>query len=131
MPTPVFDAAPSKVSYADQDLSFAEMCDWWCEQKKISKKRFYTDANINKAMFWNMKHHPEQVPKKTNVLACAIGLRLDYDETQDLLMRAGMTLSRYYELDRIVERYIREREYNIDVINGELFDHDLALLGTF
>jgi hypothetical protein len=46
-------------------------------------------------------------------------------------MRAGMTLSRYYELDRIVERYIREREYNIDVINGELFDHDLALLGTF
>ena len=131
MPTPVFDAVPSKASYADQDLSFAEMCDWWCEQKKISKKRFYTDANINKAMFWNMKHHPEQVPKKTNVLACAIGLRLDYDETQDLLMRAGMTLSRYYELDRIVERYIREREYNIDVINGELFDHDLALLGTF
>ena len=46
-------------------------------------------------------------------------------------MRAGMTLSRYYELDRIVEKYIRESKYNIDAINGELFDRDLALLGTF
>ena len=131
MTAPVYDGAALAANYSDQDLSFAEMCDWWCEQKGISKKRFYTDANINKAMFWNMKHHPEQVPKKTNVLACAIGLRLDYDQTQDLLMRAGMTLSRYYELDRIVEKYIRESKHNIDAINGELFDRDLALLGTF
>ena len=124
-------AAKEMNSYSDQDLSFAEMCDWWCEKKKITKKRFYTDANINKAMFWNMKHHPEQVPKKTNVLACAIGLKLDYAETQDLLMRAGMTLSRYYELDRIVEGYIRNRIFDIDTINGDLFDRDLGLLGTF
>ncbi len=131
IPIPATGTAVHKVSYADQDLSFAEMCDWWCEQKGISKKRFYTDANINKAMFWNMKHHPEQVPKKTNVLACAIGLKLDYAETQDLLMRAGMTLSRYYELDRIVEGYIRNRIFDIDAINGDLFDRDLGLLGTF
>ena len=78
-----------------------------------------------------MKHHPEQMPKKTNVLACAVGLKLDYDQTQDLLMRAGMTLSRFYELDRVVERYIRSRSYDIDTINGELFERDLALLGTF
>jgi len=58
-------------------------------------------------------------------------LKLDYDQTQDLLMRAGMTLSRFYELDRIVERYIRSNSYDIDTINGELFERDLALLGTF
>ena len=46
-------------------------------------------------------------------------------------MRAGMTLSRYYELDRIVEGYIRNRIFDIDIINGELFDRDLGLLGTF
>ena len=93
-------AEPAEESdYAAQDLSFAEMCDWWCEQKAISKKHFY--------------------------------LKLDYDQTQDLLMRAGMTLSRFYELDRIVERYIRSSSYDIDTINGELFERDLALLGTF
>ena len=118
-------------AYAEQDLSFAEMCEWWCGQKGLSKKEFYIYSNINKSMFWNMKHHPDQTPRKTNALACAIGLQLDYDETQDLLMRAGMTLSRFYALDRAVEGFIRDGNYNIFEINESLFDQDLPLLGAF
>ena len=123
--------AEEKASYADQDRSFAEMCEWWCGRKGISKKEFYVAANINKAMFWNMKHHPEQAPRKTNVLACAIGLRLDYEQTQDLLMRAGMTLTPYFELDRTVAAFIRRGNYDIDEINETLFERDLALLGAY
>lgn len=123
-------AMPAEDDYAAQDLSFAEMCEWWCEEKNISKKLFYVSANINKSMFWNMKHHPDQIPKKTNALACAIGLQLDYDQTQDLLMRAGMTLSRYYALDRLVESYIRKGNYDIFEINEKLFEQDLPLLGA-
>jgi len=119
-----------KSDYTEKDLSFAEMCEWWCEEKNISKKVFYVSANINKSMFWNMKHHPDQIPKKTNALACAIGLQLDYEQTQDLLMRAGMTLTRYYALDRIVESYIRKGNYDIFEINEKLFDQDLPLLGA-
>ncbi|MCR5090092.1 MAG: macro domain-containing protein [Oscillospiraceae bacterium] len=134
-PLPDFTASmaesPSRPDYRDQDRSFAEMCEWWCERKGISKNEFYKKANINKALFWGMKHHPHQVPKKTNALACAVGLRLDYEQTQDLLSRAGLTLSKYYDLDLVVEYFIRERNYNIDEINAVLFDRDLALLGSF
>ena len=129
LPTACEEAEPP-ASYAEQDLSFAQMCQWWCEQKGISKKEFYISANINKSMFWNMLHHPEQIPRKTNALACAVGLRLDYDETQDLLMRAGMTLSRYYALDTVVERYIRRGDFDVFAINEELFENDLPLLGA-
>lgn len=125
-------AAPAAIpDYAEQDLSFAEMCEWWCDRKGLSKKEFYICSNINKSMFWNMKHHPDQTPRKTNALACAIGLRLDYHETQDLLMRAGMTLSRYYALDRAVEGFIRTGNYNIYEINENLFEQDLPLLGAY
>ena len=130
MPAAAPAPAPEE-DYEDVDLSFAEMCEWWCKQKGISKKRFYSRANINKSMFWGMKHHPNQIPKKTNALACAIGLELDYEQSQDLLKRAGMTLSKYYELDRIVEQHIRNEKYDIDEINLILFDKDLPLLGTF
>lgn len=123
-------AMPTESDYAAKDLSFAEMCEWWCEEKNISKKVFYVSANINKSMFWNMKHHPDQIPKKTNALACAIGLQLDYEQTQDLLMRAGMTLTRYYALDRLVESYIRAGNYDIFEINEKLFEQDLPLLGA-
>ena len=129
-------AAAPKVSlpgegYENEDRSFADMCEWWCQQKGISKKEFYNRANINKSMFWGMKHHPEQIPKKTNALACVIGLKLNYDQAIDLLGRAGMTLSKYYETDLIVEYFIRERNYDIDEINALLYQKDLSLLGTY
>ena len=127
-------AVPSPLpgeGYENEDRSFADMCEWWCQQKGISKNEFYNRANINKSMFWGMKHHPEQIPKKTNALACVIGLKLNYDQALDLLSRAGMTLSKYYETDLIVEYFIREKNYNIDEINALLYKKDLALLGTY
>ena len=123
-------AVPVLPDYRAQDKSFAEMCEWWCEQKQITKHRFYTDANISKASFWAMKNRPDQVPKKTSVLACAVGLRLDLEQTKDLLMRAGLALSPYYALDMIVEYFITRGSYDIDEINAVLFDEDLSLLGT-
>ncbi len=117
--------------YEKEDRSFADMCEWWCREKGISKKEFYNRANINRSMFWGMKHHPEQIPRKTNALACVIGLKLDYDQAIDLLQRAGMTLSKYYETDLIVEYFIREKNYDIDEINALLYQKDLSLLGTY
>ena len=131
VPVAASETHSSVDGYRDVDLSFAEMCEWWCTEKGITKKEFYNQANINKAMFWNMKNNPRQIPKKTNALACVIGLRLDYDQAIDLLGRAGMTLSKYYETDRVVEDRIRKKKYDIDEINLELFDRDLALLGSY
>ena len=116
--------------YRTQDRCFADMCEWWCEHKKLSKAEFYARSNISKSMFWNMKHHPEQVPRKTSVLACAVGLRLTLEQTNDLLLRAGLSLSRYYRLDSIVESFIRKSNYDIDQINAALYDEDQVLLGS-
>ena len=123
-------AAEEPEDYRTLDKSFPEMCEWWCSRKHISKHRFYTNANITRAAFWAMKKHPDRMPKKTSVLACAIGLRLDLDQTKDLLARAGMSLSPYFKLDMIVEYFISEKRYDIDEINAVLFGEDLSLLGT-
>ena len=122
-------SAPEPDDYSAQDLSFAEMCMWWCEKKNIGKGDFLSRSNITRATFSNILRHPETIPKKTTVLACAIGLKLDLDQTEDLLLRAGMALSRYYSLDRYVSQCIRCGQYDIDAINFELFDMDLPLLG--
>ena len=115
--------------YEKEDRSFADMCEWWCREKGISKKEFYVRSNINKSMFWGIKHHPDQIPKKNSALACVIGLKLNYDQAQDLLRRAGLTLSKYYKTDLIVEYFIREKNYDIFEINGMLYDETLPLLG--
>ena len=120
------NAAPN---YADVDLSFAEMCEWWCDRKGIRKGQFFTDSNITRATFSNIKLHPDRSPKKNTVFACAIGLKLDIDEAKDLLMRAGMAFSKHYPTDRLVEEHIRSHHYDIDEINYILYEMDLMGLG--
>jgi len=124
-----FSTASETGEYSAQDLSFAEMCIWWCRKKNIGKSDFLSRSNITRATFSNILRHPDTIPKKTTVLACAIGLELDLDQTKDLLLRAGMALSRYYTLDRYVSQCILCQQYDIDAINYELFEMDLPLLG--
>ena len=117
------------LDYADVDLSFAEMCEWWCKKKGIKKGQFFAASNITRATFSNMKLHPDRAPKKNTVLACAIGLKLDIDQAKDLLLRAGMAFSKHYPTDNLVEQCIRNRMYNIDEINYKLYSMDLMVLG--
>lgn len=123
------DSAERELNYADVDLSFAEMCEWWCKKKGIKKGQFFAASNITRATFSNMKLHPDRAPKKNTVLACAIGLKLDIDQAKDLLLRAGMAFSKHYPTDNLVEQCIRNRMYNIDEINYKLYSMDLMVLG--
>ena len=116
--------------YQMQDKSFVEMVDWWIEKKGYRMKDFYLKSNLNRAMLSNLRCHPEQIPKKNNAIACAIGLELNLEEATDLLSRAGFSLSKYVKTDVIVEYFIKNSIYDIFTINEELFANDLVLLGT-
>lgn len=130
-PEPVPAPAPVLDDYVMQDLPFGEMCEWWIEKKKMTKTEFYNAANISKATFWNLKKKfMTQNLKKTTAFACVIGLKLSLPEAEDILKRAGLAFSPFLPVDIIVERRIREKSYDIDDINLELFDADLTPLGS-
>ena len=116
--------------YSRQERTFADMCEWWCAKKGIPIGEFYSRSNLMRSTFSRLRTHPELMPRKNTALACAIGLKLDYDQTQDLLKRAGMMLSGYYQTDLIVEEFIRQKIFDIDLINIELVKNNLSPLGT-
>ena len=93
-------------------------------------KTFYLQSNLNRAMLSNLRCHPGQLPKKSNALACAVGLKLTMEEAEDLIGRAGFSFSKYVKTDVIVEYFIEKCIYDIFLINEELFAQDLSLLGT-
>ena len=69
------------------------------------------------------------MPSKKTVLALAIALRLNTDETQDILACAGYALSHSVKFDVIVEFFIVHEMFDVFTINEMLFRYEQPLLG--
>ena len=92
----------------------------------------YKKANVDKKTFSKIKCNPDTYrPSKQTAVAFAIALKLNLDETQDLLASAGLTLSRSFTFDKIIRYFIQKEIYDIFAINEALFEFDQPLLGGF
>ncbi len=103
-------------------------------QKLINKKglknsEVYAAANISKQYF-SMLLKGQVKPSKEKVLALAVGLHLNMDETVDFLKLAGYALSPISQTDAVVEYFIEHEEYNVMKIDIVLFDYGLDPLSN-
>jgi len=98
------------------------------DSKKMTDSDVYRRANIDRRLFAKIRR-PDYRPSKQTVLALAIALELDLDETKLLLERAGFTLSHSQKSDVIIEYFIMRRIYNLHEINSVLFEYDQQILG--
>jgi hypothetical protein len=62
-------------------------------------------------------------------IAFGLALELSFDEIQDLIGKAGYTLTRSNKFDVIIEFFINEENYDIFEINETLFAFEQAILG--
>ena len=98
-------------------------------QQLINKKGFknssvYAKANISKQYFSKLLN--DQIkPSKEKMLALAVGLELNVDETIDFLKFAGYALSPISQTDKVVEFFIEHKQYNVIKIDMALFDYGL------
>lgn len=99
------------------------------DQKDYRDAEVYHRANLDRRHFAKIRSNPAYAPKKNTVLALCIALRLDLQEREDLLRRAGYAFSPCSHADLIVRYFIEHGRYDIFDINEALFYHDLPLLG--
>ena len=89
----------------------------------------YKRANIDRKLFSKIRSQHEYIPGKKTIIALALALELSLDETQELLKKAGFTLSRSILFDVIIEYFITQGKYDIFEINGVLLTYKQPILG--
>ncbi|MCR5798264.1 MAG: macro domain-containing protein [Eubacterium sp.] len=110
--------------------SFEKHLQQLINKKGLKNSEVYATANISKQYFSKLMKGQIK-PSKEKMLALAVGLRLNLDETVDFLKIAGYALSPISQTDKIVEYFIRNKDYNVLKIDIVLFDYGLDSLSGY
>lgn len=98
-----------------------------CE-RGMTDPEVYKRANIDRKHFSKIRK-PSYIPKKRTIVALAIALRLNLDDTRDLLASAGFALTTNSVADVIATYCIEHEIYDIYEVNALLFRYSQPLLG--
>ena len=106
-----------------QAETFQEMLFRLIDRKGLKDPEVYKRANMDRKLFSKIRSNKDYLPTKRNVIALAMALSLNLDETMDLLRRAGYALSPSILFDRIVVYCILNKIYDIYEVNLCLFEY--------
>lgn len=123
-------AMPLEERLKQLDEGFSEMLLRKIDEAGIKDSECYKKANVSKQLFSKIRSNPHYRPKKETVLAFALALNLNLDDTNALLKTAGYSLSHSNKADIIIEYFISQHIFNVFVINEALYTYDQPVLGS-
>ena len=113
-----------------KDAGFVETLLELIQKSGQKNSIIYKKANITKQHFSKLINNPNATITKPVAVSLALALELDLDQTQDLIGRAGYTLTNSSYFDLIIRYHLENKKYNVVEINVTLYEFDQQMLGA-
>ena len=123
--------APPPFSETLSEPSFAQAMIHYIDSHNMTDPDVYKRANITKQNYYKIKMEKGH-PKKPTVLALCVAMRLDLQNTVELMAIAGYAFSPAIRADLIVRYFISTGVHDVMEINSVLFAEgcEKSLLGS-
>lgn len=121
-------AKPDIDKYIKLDKPFAYKLWELIKARGMDKTHCRKRANVSKQTWYKIETDPHYKPSKKTVISFAVALKLSLEETQDLLMSVGFTLSKSSLFDVIIMYCLENGIYSVFEIDEILFSYDQETL---
>ena len=110
---------PDKKDFVPED-SFTKKLLRYMDAKGMTAPMVYSDAGYDRKLFSKIQSDPDYHPRKYTVVRFALALKLDPEETEDLLNAAGFALSRSMLVDLVIAYCIENNMRSVWEVNSIL-----------
>lgn len=104
----------------NRELTFTQVLFNFIDERDLNDSDVYKKAGIDRRHFSKIRSNPDYNPGKSTVIALAIALELDQEETDKLLRSAGFSLSNNDTFDLVIKFFLEKKIYDKDNINQAL-----------
>jgi hypothetical protein len=101
------------------------------DKKGMRDADVYKKAGIDRRHFSKIRSRPDYRIRKNTVLALALALKLDCEETEMLLRTAGYSLSPSDISDLVIRFFLEKKIYDLQIVNEALHYFRLKPLSLF
>ena len=115
---------------ANIGVSFHDKLFELIDESHLDNKDVWKRANLDRKHFSKIQCDQNYHPKKKTVMALCIALKLDLEQSKDLLARADWAFSPSSKVDLIVQKAIIDKQYDMMQLNVTLFKYTNEILGV-
>jgi len=121
---------PEKKSVLDEEgqYTFQEYLLKLIDREELTDPEFYHAAGLSRQVFSKIRSNKDYQPSKETAVACALALKLSFDEAKALLETAGYAFSRTQMFDVVIVYCIEHGEFDLLDVNMALFKKGLKEL---
>jgi hypothetical protein len=109
---------------------FRDLLFKFIDDKNQDDAEVYKKALLDRRLFSKIRSNQDYHPNKKTVIALLLALRLELEQSLQLLKAAGYSLSESSVFDLVIVYCVTHKLYDLDKVNEILEEMKIALLGS-